>query len=145
MTVRRLSVGDEALAEAAVGLFAEDAPALPIDVGAFLGRPEAVLFVALDEDAGELAGWIYGHELVHPDGERTMLLYALDVDEGFRRRGHGRSLVTAFVEHARATGCTEVWVLTDDGNPAAIATYAAAGGVREDEASVIHLAACPRS
>ena len=135
MTVRRLGVGDEELAEAAVALFAEEAPALPVDVASFLRRPEAVLLVALDDD--ELAGWLYGHELVHPDGERTMLLYALDVHETFQRRGHGRSLVTAFVELARSAGCTEVWVLTDDGNPAALGTYASAGGQREAQDSVM--------
>lgn len=137
--VRRLGVGDEPLAEAAVASFAEEAPSLPVDVSVFLSRPEAVLFVALDGDGDEEApaGWVYGHELVHPDGERTMLLYALDVDERFRRRGHGAALVSAFVEHARRTGCTEVWVLTDDGNPAALATYATAGGVREARDSVM--------
>lgn len=134
-SVRRLAVGDEALAEAAVRLFATEAPSLPIEVGAFLRRTEAVLLVALDRDS--LAGWVYGHELVHPDGERTMLLYALDVDEPFRRRGHGRALVAGFVDVARSRGCTEVWVLTDDANPAALATYAAAGGVRDPSASVM--------
>ena len=134
-TVRRLGPGDDELAEAVVALFAEEAPSLPVDVASFLARPEALLFVALDDDAP--AGWVYGHELVHPDGERTMLLYALDVDEPFRRRGHGRALVTAFVEHARATGCTEVWVLTDDGNPAGLATYASAGGQRDADAQVM--------
>jgi GNAT superfamily N-acetyltransferase len=135
VTVRRLSVGDEALAEEAVRRFAEEEPSLPIDVGSFLGRAEAVLLVALDE--GELAGWVYGHELIHPDGERTMLLYALDVVEGARRQGCGTRLVTTFVDHARATGCTEVWVLTDDGNPAALATYASAAGEREAQDSVM--------
>ena len=143
MIVRRLVAGDEALAERAVRLFAEEAPSLPIDVASFLGRPEAVLLVALDDsDAADepdeaLAGWVYGHELIHPDGERTMLLYALDVDEGFRRRGHGRALVSGFVDHARSIGCTEVWVLTDDANPAGLATYASAGGVREAQDSVM--------
>ena len=137
MSVRRLAVGDEEVAEAAVRLFAEEAPSLPIDVASFLRRPEAVLLVALDGDDSTVAGWVYGHELVHPDGERTMLLYALDVDEPMRGRGHGRALVTAFVEQARSTGCTEVWVLTDDANPAALATYASAGGTREDDLSVM--------
>ena len=135
MSVRRLGVGDEVVAESAVRLFADEAPALPVDVSVFLGRPEAVLLVA--EEGSSLAGWVYGHELVHPDGERTMLLYALDVDEAFRRRGHGRALVTAFVAHASSSGCTEVWVLTDDANPAALATYAAAGGEREGQDSVM--------
>jgi ribosomal protein S18 acetylase RimI-like enzyme len=136
MTVRRLSVGDESSAEEAVRLFADESP-LPIDTSSFLRRPEAVLFVSTDDGDGSLAGWVYGHELVHPDGERTMLLYALDVADGFQRRGHGRALVSAFVDHARSSGCTEVWVLTDDDNVAAVATYSAAGGVREPDDSVM--------
>jgi GNAT superfamily N-acetyltransferase len=60
-----------------------------------------------------------------------MLLYALDVVPGHRRRGLGTALVTAFVDHARAAGCTEVWVLADRDDRAATATYAAAGG-RQD-------------
>lgn len=136
MTVRRLGAGDEALAEEAVALLlADEGDGFPTDVGAFLRSPNAAGFVALDE--GRVAGWVYGHELVHPDGERTMLLYALDVDEALRRRGHGRALVEAFVAHARERGCTEVWVLTGDANPAALATYAAAGGKQQAEASVM--------
>ena len=76
----------------------------------------------------EVVGWVYGHELIHPDGECTMLLYALDVLEGHRGQGLGTSLVAAFVEHARQRGCTEVWVLTDHDNAAGLATYASAGG-----------------
>jgi GNAT superfamily N-acetyltransferase len=128
VAVRRLRSGDEALAEAAVRLFADESAA-PIDVHPFLSSPSCVLLVSLEED--QLAGWVYGHELVHPDGERTMLLYALDVDEGRQRRGHGRALVSSFVEVARSAGCTEVWVLTDEANAAAMATYASAAGVRE--------------
>jgi GNAT superfamily N-acetyltransferase len=66
-----------------------------------------------------------------------MLLYAVDVVEHARREGHGRALVQAFIEHARSLGCTEVWVLTDDGNRAALATYAATGGTREPDDSVM--------
>lgn len=142
MTVRRLGVGDDAIAEVAVRMFAGTAGddddvdnGLPIDVAPMLASPTAVLFVAVD--GSDVAGWVYGHELIHPDGERTMLLYGLDVDEAFRRRGHGRALVDAFVAHARSVGCTEAWVLTDDANPAALATYASAGGAREEDPSVM--------
>ena len=40
-------------------------------------------------------------------------------------------------EGDEATGCSEVWVLTDDANPAAMATYASAGGEREGQDSVM--------
>ena len=137
MTVRRLGPEDSALAEATVRrISAEDGDGFATDVGPMLGSPTAVLLVSVAGD-DEPVGWVYGHELVHPDGERTMLLYALDVDESHRREGRGRALVAAFVDEATTRGCTEVWVLTDDDNDAALATYAAAGGVREADPSVM--------
>ncbi|MGI8685649.1 MAG: GNAT family N-acetyltransferase [Acidimicrobiales bacterium] len=92
---------------------------------------------AFRADEAGVAGWAYGHELVHPDGERTMLLYALDVAEHARRKGYGRALVTAFVDHARQAGCTEVWTLADDDNSAALATYRSAGGAEDPDRPVM--------
>lgn len=124
--MRSLGEGDEQVAETACRLFGL---AGDLDSTEFLGRPEALLLVA--EIEGSVAGWAYGHELVHPDGEHTMLLYALDVAAPYRRRGCGRALVEAFVDSARARTCTEVWVLTDDDNPPALKTYQAAQGHRD--------------
>ena len=132
MAIRALGPGDEVVATEACRLFEA---AGDVDPVAFLARPEAVLLVA--EDEGAVVGWVYGHELVHPDGERTMLLYALDVVEAAQGRGHGRALVTAFVDLARERGCTEVWVLTDDDNPAGLATYASAAGTRDPDPQVM--------
>ena len=53
-----------------------------------------------------------------------MLLYALDVAEQHRGRGYG----AAFVREASDRGCTEVWVLTEHDNEAALATYVSVGG-----------------
>lgn len=76
-------------------------------------------------------------ELTHPDGEATMLLYALDIVERAWRRGVGTEIVAAFVDEARQAGCTEVWVLTDELNPAAVATHRSAGGMRDPGAQVM--------
>jgi len=102
----------------------------------FLQRPEAVMFV-VEDDESRPCGCVYGHELVHPDGERTMLLYSLDVAEHSRRRGYGTALVKSFVDHARKAGCSEVWVLTEDDNDAALATYATADGQRDPGCQVM--------
>lgn len=45
--------------------------------------------------------------------------------------------MTAFVDHARDLGCTEVWVLTDDENQAGLATYRAGGGRRDEVLQVL--------
>ena len=106
-----------------------------LDSSLFLDRPETCLFIA--EEGSDTVGWVYGHELVHPDGERTMLLYALDVAERHRLKGYGRALVTTFIEDARNRGCTEVWVLTDPDNDAGLATYGSAGGVSDGRGQVM--------
>ena len=131
MSVRRLTRGDEATADEACRTFGSEGD---VDVSPFLARDDVHLFVA--EDDG-VAGWIYGQELLHPDGEVTMLLYALDVVERARRQGLATALVNAFVDHARRRRCTEVWVLTEDDNEGALATYARADGEREADRSVM--------
>lgn len=138
MQVRRLGEEDGAAAEHACRLFGATGE---LDPTAFLHSPQAVLLIAEDESG--IGGWVYGHELVHPDGERTMLLYELEVAPPVRRQGYGRALVSAFVDHARRVGCTEVWVLTDADNAPALATYRRAGGRRDPGAPVMfawHLA-----
>jgi len=133
MTIRLARVGDEEVVEEACRLFTS--PGGAISPQTFLRRPGTCLLLA--EEDQQVLGWAYGHELLHPDGELTMLLYSLDVVEGARGRGLGKALVEAFVEHARSCGCTEVWALTDDANRAAIATYASSGGTRDRQPAVM--------
>ncbi len=58
-----------------------------------------------------------------------MFLYELAVDERARRRGIGRALVERLATLARAQGCYGMWVLTDDTNEAARATYEGTGAL----------------
>lgn len=48
-------------------------------------------------------------------------------DDDCQRRGIGRAHVNALATLARERNCYGMWVLTDDDNIAAIATYRAAG------------------
>ena len=52
------------------------------------------------------------------------------MDESWQRRGAGSALVAALRDLARERGCYGMWVLTDDDNEAALATYTSAGGGR---------------
>ncbi len=118
---------DAAVVAAAEALF--DGPVRPAAVERFLSDPSHHLLVALE---GERAlGFVSGVEMTHPDKGTEMFLYELAVDESARSRGIGRSLVLELSELARERGCYGMWVLTDDGNPAALKAYAAAGGTRE--------------
>ncbi len=124
---------DAAAVAAAEALF--DGPVKPEAVERFLADPTHHLLVARE---GERAvGFVSGVELTHPDKGTEMFLYELAVDEGARNRGIGRALVRELADLARGRGCYGMWVLTDDGNPAALRAYAAAGGRRESPDAVL--------
>jgi ribosomal protein S18 acetylase RimI-like enzyme len=123
MQIRRLGPHDVDAVMAASPLF--DGPALADASQRFLDTPGHFLFVAYDDDAP--IGFVTGVETIHPDKGAEMFLYELAVAEPFRKRGIGTALVDALRGLAEERGCYGMWVLTDDDNVAARATYAAAG------------------
>jgi ribosomal protein S18 acetylase RimI-like enzyme len=131
--VRIERAADAAAVAAAEALF--DGPVKLEAVERFLADPTHHLLVAQEGDRA--VGFVSGAELTHPDKGTEMFLYELAVDESVRNRGIGRALVRALAELARGRGCYGMWVLTDDGNPAALRAYAAAGGTRESPDAVL--------
>ncbi len=126
INVRRIT--NPADVHAAATLF--DSAPLSGATDRFLADPGHHLLIAYVED--EAVGMVTGVEMTHPDKGAEMFLNELGVDEGHRGRGVGRALVMALATLAREQGCYGMWVLTDDDNDAAIATYRAAGGVLGD-------------
>jgi ribosomal protein S18 acetylase RimI-like enzyme len=123
MEIRRLGPGDDAAVAAAQHVF--DGPADSDATARFLADPHHHLLVAYE---GERAlGFVTGVEQTHPDKGTEMFLYELGVDESHRRRGIGQALVEALTALARERGCYGMYVLTDDDNEAALATYRRAG------------------
>lgn len=125
--LRRLGPGDDDRVRAASHLF--DGPALDAAIRRFLAEEGHHLLVAYRGD--HPAGFVSGVEVTHPDKGTEMFLYELSVDDGYRRAGLGRALVEGLAAIARERGCYGMWVLTDEENPAALATYQAAGGTPE--------------
>lgn len=77
-------------------------------------------------------GSLHGHALRHPHRRAPQfLLYEIDVCPEHRNQGVGKALVRSFIHQAEAAGAFEVWVLTDETNPGAVAMYSACGLQRE--------------
>jgi ribosomal protein S18 acetylase RimI-like enzyme len=124
MDIRSLGPGDDAAVTAAAHLF--DQPTKAEAVARFLAEPGHHLLVAYEDESP--VGFVSGVELTHPDKGTEMFLYELAVDEPARRRGFGRALVEALAQLGWERGCYGMFVLTDDDNEAALATYERAGG-----------------
>lgn len=133
MRIEHLGPGDDGKVEQASALF--DGPALAGATRRFLDQPGHHLLIAYEDDAP--VGFVTGVELTHPDKGTEMFLFELGVAERYRRRGTAKALVAELTRLAEAAGCYGMWVLTDDENHAALATYRAAGGTREPDAVMI--------
>jgi [ribosomal protein S18]-alanine N-acetyltransferase len=115
--------------EAAAPLF--DHPVKPDAARRFLDEPTHHLLIAYVDDVP--VGMVTGVETTHPDKGTEMFLYELAVAETHRGRGIGRSLVRALAALGFEHGCYGMWVLTERDNPAAMATYRAAGATGESD------------
>lgn len=129
MNIERIGPDDQDRVIAAANLF--DYPPRVAAINRFLAEPNHHLLIAYADNAP--VGFVSGVEVTHPDKGTEMFLYELAVNEGHRREGIGTALVEALGELARNQGCYGMWVLTEDDNEAAGATYLKAGGELESK------------
>jgi GNAT superfamily N-acetyltransferase len=113
-----------ALANAADDVF--DHPVDPALTAEFLADPRHHLAIAIED--GRIVGMASGVHYIHPDKAPELWVNEVGVAPSFRGRGVGRRVLGALLDHGRALGCTEAWLLTDDANAPARRMYAAAGG-----------------
>jgi ribosomal protein S18 acetylase RimI-like enzyme len=113
-----------ALANSAADVF--DDPVDPALTAEFLGDPRHHLAIAIDD--GRIVGMASGVHYVHPDKASELWVNEVGVAPEYRGRGIGRRVLAVLLDHGRALGCGEAWLLTDDDNTAARRMYAAAGG-----------------
>jgi len=98
-----------------------DSPIDPLLLSEFLNDPRH--HIAIAHDDGLIVGFVSALDYVHPDKPRELWINEVGVAAPYRRRGVGKELMTRLLEHARALGCKEAWVLTDGQNEAANALY----------------------
>lgn len=134
MTDIRWMTADDTEAIVAAGVLFDE-PSTAEHTAKFLAQPNHHIAIAYVDDVP--AGFVSGVEISHPDKPTEMLLYELGVEEEFHRRGIGTALTNALREKADELGCKTMWVLTDDDNEAAIATYKRSGSKDPEEQVVL--------
>jgi aminoglycoside 6'-N-acetyltransferase I len=127
LVVRLLKDGDQGLLEGvAPGVF--DREVDPRLADAFLRDLRHHLVAAIADN--RIVGFVSALDYWHPDKPRELWINEVGVAPAWQRKGVGTRLMQAMLDHARALGCFEAWVLTDHENPAALALYRKVGGAQ---------------
>jgi len=133
VAVTRLGRGDEAEVARFDEVFDD-----PFDADAtrtFLDDERHHLIVAYVD--GRPAGFVSATVILHPDNKPELFLNEIGVVERFQRKGAASALMDELKRLATELGCTTIWVLTDEGNPAAMAMYEKTGGVWDGERHIM--------
>lgn len=104
-----------------------------------LNHNESTIFIA--QDAGKAIGFAQLYPSFSSASlARTFILNDLFVDENSRKKGTGRQLITAAVEHARSLGAVRLTLSTAIDNETAQALYNTTGWKRDEQFIVYHYA-----
>lgn len=135
LAIRRLAEVDHALAMQLDPLFDEGLAWHARQGKSFLENPNTCFLVAFW--GLRPCGFVMAYRLPRFDRRQAeVLLYEIGVDENYRRRGIGTSLIKETKRWAAEGGAEEVWVLANRSNLPAMAMDRSTGG-EEDEASDI--------
>jgi len=134
MDIRVLGPADHAvLTSVAPDIF--DDPLQPGAVDEFLRDPRHHLVVGID--AARVVGFVSAVHYVHPDKHSPELwINEVAVSTAHQGKGVGTAMLKKMLDHGRAIGCVEAWVLTNRSNRAAMRLYESSGGINpaQDEA-----------
>jgi ribosomal protein S18 acetylase RimI-like enzyme len=123
--VKRLTTRDDGRAREIVDAFY---PAGELNAD-FLSDPRNYLLAAYVD--GAFAGFLYGYELARLEREAPMMfLYSIDVLPAHRKKGVGKRLIEELKSICIRRGFMKMYVITGDGNEAAMNLYRSAGGAR---------------
>ena len=102
----------------------------------YLASPNNHLVVAIESE--EVVGMASAISYVHPDKPLQMFINEVGVSGTLQRQGLGKRLVGRLLDLARAMGCHEVWVATEEGNTSARALYASVLGREDPDRAVVY-------
>lgn len=125
LIIRMLGPSDASvLSRVAPGVF--DNAIDPRWTAEFLADPRHHMAVALLGE--QVVGMASAIHYIHPDKPPELWVNEVGVAPSHHAQGIGKQLLQALFAHARALGCSEAWLGTEETNVAARRLYAAVGG-----------------
>ncbi len=137
ITIKRLKVGDEAVAKDAIQNLKSETS---VDVLAKLDTEYLREFLSCERNYFLVAfmdeqplGFVLAYRLMRVDRDQDMMLfYEIVVREENRNKGVGALLISELKKICRANNILKMWVLTNESNLAAMALYERTGGIKDE-------------
>ena len=108
----------------------------PHYLGAFLGDPRHIMYLAVDSQA--VVGMASAVEYFHPDKPPQLWINEVGVALSHRQQGIGRRLIQKLVATAKERGCVYAWLGTDVDNVAAQACFSSVPAVKTPQPFLLY-------
>ena len=81
----------------------------------------------------------YAYTLLRPDGKTMFYLHSIGMLPTYQNNGYGTKLMQFIKDYSISLGCSEMFVLTDKGNPRACHVYEKLGGKNDYEDEICYV------
>ena len=103
----------------------------------FINDNNAFGFIAKDNN--NIVGFAYAYTLLRPDGKTMFYLHSIGMLPDYQNNGYGTKLMQFIKDYSIKLGCSEMFVITDKGNPRACHLYEKLGGKNDYEDEVVYV------
>ena len=103
----------------------------------FLNDNHSYGFIAKENN--NIIGFAYAYTLLRPDGKTMFYLHSIGVLPDYQNKGYGTGLMKFIKDYSIKLGCSEMFVITDKGNPRACHLYEKLGGKNDYEDEIVYV------
>lgn len=103
----------------------------------FIDDKNAYCFIAKENN--KVVGFAYAYSLTRPDGKNMFYLHSIGMLPNYQNNGYGSALLSYIKNFSKELGCSEMFVITDKGNPRACHVYEKLGGINDYEDEVVYV------
>lgn len=103
----------------------------------FINNKNTFGFIAKDEN--HIVGFAYAYTLLRPDGKTIFYLHSIGMLPKYQNNGYGSKLLSFIQDYSKNIGCSEMFVITDKGNPRSCHVYEKLGGKNDCENEVVYV------
>ena len=82
------------------------------------------------------------HIAIHflrPDGKTMFYLHSIGMLPNYQDKGYGSKLLSFIKEYSKEIGCSEMFLITDKGNPRACHVYEKLGGKNDYKDEIVYV------